>query len=157
MIAESTAVPAPQTDEAVEQPQKSGKHRVLVVEDEIPIADLLVILLERSGYEVEVATEGYDALRVALKFEPELILLDIMLPGIDGFEVTRQLRFGSKYAPYFRQTRILYLTAHQHILRQRFKALPDTPVSDWILKPFNPKELLEKVARVFADKEAGRA
>ena len=67
-------------------------HRVLVVDDEAPILELLTYNLEKAGYEVASAADGLKAVDVARRFLPDLVLLDIMMPGIDGVETCRRIR-----------------------------------------------------------------
>ena len=72
------------------------KIKILVVEDEAPIQELLQFNLERSKYRVKVVDSGEEALSVASKLQPDLILLDIMLPGADGLEVCKQLKNSAR-------------------------------------------------------------
>jgi DNA-binding response OmpR family regulator len=74
------------------QPLICGKNRVLVVDDNIDNADSLAILLRLGGHDVCLAHDGHAALQIALEFRPEIVLLDIGLPGMDGYEVARRLR-----------------------------------------------------------------
>src|SRR5262249_11536488 len=73
-------------------PTDSPSRRVLVVEDEPATADCLALLLRRWGHEANIAYDGPDALRVVATFQPAMVVLDIGLPGMDGFEVARRLR-----------------------------------------------------------------
>src|SRR5690606_20142892 len=86
LTAEST--PQPET----EAPARTIQRRILVVDDNIDVATSLMMVLEGSGHEIAVAHEGNEALQRAEEFEPELVLLDIGLPGMDGYEVARRLR-----------------------------------------------------------------
>src|ERR1041385_1484815 len=87
----------------------SGKpaHKVLVVDDEEAILELLKYNLEKSGFDVRTASDGQIAVDVAKKFHPELVLLDIMMPKMDGVEACRQLRAMPELANTF----IVFLTA----------------------------------------------
>ena len=67
-------------------------HKVLVVDDEEPILELLKYNLEKSGYQVETAADGLKAVELARRFVPDLVLLDIMMPGMDGVETCRRIR-----------------------------------------------------------------
>ena len=134
--------------------QAAHGHRVLVIENDVDTANLVVALLENAGYEVEIAPEGQYGLLLADTFEPELILLDVILPGMSGAEVTQVLRSAPQYAGRFRFTRIMYLADHCHIIQQRFHALPAIPISDYIFKPINAGELLDKVERALAAQES---
>src|SRR6266496_2167669 len=81
------------------------RTRVLVVDDEASITDLVATVLRYEGFEVEVAGNGWDALRKAQSFAPELVILDLMLPDHDGFEIHRRLRDRGVLAP------VIFLTA----------------------------------------------
>jgi len=136
---------------ASEAEAAAGPRRVLVVESDIDTADLVIALLENEGHKVEVATDGQYGLMLADSFEPHLILLALSLPGMSGYEVTQVLRNEPRYAQRFRHTRIFYLTSKDHMLQKRFHSLPGTPMSDYIFKPIDIPELLDKVARAFGD------
>jgi CheY-like chemotaxis protein len=123
-----------------------------VVESDIETADLIVALLENAGYIAEVAIDGQYGLLLADTFEPELILLGLSLPGMSGYDVTQILRTEPRYAQRFRHTRIFYITDKEQMLQKRFHSLPGTPMHDYIFKPIDIPELLDKVARVFGDK-----
>jgi len=127
-------------------------HRILVIESDIETADLMVALLENVGYSVEVAIDGQYGLLLVDSFEPDLILLGLSLPGMSGYDVTQILRTEPRYAQRFRQTRIFYITGKDQMVQKRFHSLPGTPMHDYIFKPIDIPELLDKVARVFGDK-----
>lgn len=113
--------------------------KVLLVDDEQDIVDLLKYNLEREGYAVSTALNGRDALRVARTERPDLIVLDIMMPGMDGVEVCNQLR----QLPEFKRTLITFLTARSEDYSQiaGFEAGAD----DYITKPVRPKVFVTKV------------
>jgi two-component system OmpR family response regulator len=111
--------------------------RVLVVEDETKLAELLRHRLRREGMGVDVASNGEEALVRATATEYDLILLDLMLPGIDGFGVCRSLRGHSIWAP------TLMLTARDGI-DDRVRGL-DSGADDYLVKPFSFDELLARV------------
>ena len=75
--------------------------RILIVEDEESIADLERDYLELSGFQVEVANDGETGLNKAMKEEFDLIILDLMLPGVDGFEICREVRESEEYADHY--------------------------------------------------------
>jgi DNA-binding response OmpR family regulator len=83
-------------------------RRILVVEDNIDGARTLAVLLQQEGHTVEYAINGYVALDIARKFRPEIVLLDIGLPGMDGFEVCKRL----KREPGLEATRVIAITAY---------------------------------------------
>lgn len=129
----------------------SGSHKILVVDADLERADQLVGLLENVGYAVEIATDGNYGLMLADKFEPEIILLAMEMPGMTGYEVTQTLRNEPRYAQRFRFTRIFYISDKAQMLSKRFDAFPGTPMSDYIFTPIDIPELLEKVARAFGE------
>jgi DNA-binding response OmpR family regulator len=110
--------------------------KILVVEDEISLQETLAYNLQRQGYEVQTAGNGLDALTTARSEQPDLILLDVMLPGIDGFEVCRILRQEM-------DTPILFLTAKDDIV-DRVVGL-EIGADDYIVKPFSMRELLARI------------
>lgn len=111
-------------------------EKILVVDDERPIADILKFNLERAGYQVETAYDGDQALQVALAELPDLIILDIMLPGKDGFEVCRQIRRRSTVP-------IIMLTAKE-AETDKIQGL-DEGADDYVTKPFSPGEVVARV------------
>ena len=116
-----------------------GAARILVVEDDLAIRALLTSLLERNGYEVTVATDGDAGLRAVAEHEPDVLLLDVGLPTIDGFEVTRRLRRN----PRSRTLPIIMLTARAS-LDDTVRGL-DAGADDFITKPFQATELLARI------------
>jgi two-component system response regulator MprA len=110
--------------------------QVLVVDDDPAVLSLLRRALVLAGYEVVVADTGEQALRLAAVQEPALVVLDVMLPGIDGFTVARRLRAGTS-AP------VLMLTAKDTV-PDRVAGL-DSGADDYLVKPFSVEELLARV------------
>ena len=109
---------------------------ILVVEDEKAIADILVFNLQREGYQTLEANNGADGLKLALEKSPDLILLDVMLPQMDGFEVCKKVRMSS-------QVPILMLTAREE---ETDKILGlELGADDYITKPFSMRELMARV------------
>lgn len=111
--------------------------RVLVVEDELRMAALLTRALEEEGYAVDLATTGPDGLWHATEFGYDAVLLDLMLPGMSGIEVCRQLRSARRWAP------ILMITARDAVA-DRVAGL-DAGADDYLVKPFSFDELNARV------------
>jgi DNA-binding response OmpR family regulator len=111
--------------------------RVLVVEDDDAIAQVLQRSLRLEGYEVRVAVDGETALEQAHGFLPDLVVLDLGLPGLDGIDVARRLRDGEDDVP------ILVLTARDAV-ESRVEGL-DAGADDYLVKPFERQELLARV------------
>lgn len=120
------------------------KQRILVVDDDKKINDLLRRSLSYEGYDVEVAYNGEEALRKALECDPQVVVLDVMMPGIDGYEVCRRLRAGGSVG-------ILMLTAKDEV-RDRVKGL-DHGADDYLVKPFSLDELLARVRALLRRRE----
>jgi DNA-binding response OmpR family regulator len=118
--------------------------RVLVVDDEPNILLSLEFLMQQAGFEVATATDGETALQRVAEQPPDLILLDISLPGLSGFEVLEQLRAQPEHA----RLPIIMLTAHgREVEREKGLALG---ADDYITKPFSTRQLVEKVQALLA-------
>ena len=113
--------------------------RVLVVDDERMVTEVVEQYLLREGYEVSMAADGIEAVRLAQEWAPDLVVLDLMLPGMDGFEVCRQLRRDS-------QVPIIMLTARGEE-SDRVVGL-ELGADDYIVKPFSPRELVARVKSI---------
>ncbi len=126
------------------------KIKILVVEDEAPIQELLQFNLERTKYRVKVVDSGEEALEAAAKYQPGLILLDIMLPGADGLEVCKRL----KADPTTRHIPIIMLTA----LCEEADIVTglELGADDYITKPFSPRVLLARVKAALRRIEAAK-
>ena len=130
--------------------QPSSGRTVLVVDDEPTIAEVVARYLERAGYETATAGDGLEALRLAADRRPDLIVLDVMLPGLGGLEVLRRLAEAD--GP---RTPVILLTAKGE-QADKLVGLRDG-ADDYVVKPFSPRELVARVdavlRRVFADRE----
>ena len=113
-----------------------GTVRVLVVDDERPLVDLVSRYLAREGYEVHGAFDGEEALRQAARLEPDVIVLDLMLPGIGGLEVARRVREDS-------DAYLVMLTAKTEEV-DRIVGLR-VGADDYVTKPFSPRELVARI------------
>lgn len=112
---------------------------ILVVDDEEPIQELLRFNLEKEGYLVCVAKDGQEALKHVENDQPDLLVLDLMLPGMDGLEVCRKLRSNSK----FQQIPIIMLTAKGEEIDKVLGL--ELGADDYMTKPFSPRELLARI------------
>lgn len=112
-------------------------ERILIIEDDQAILKLLQRGLGYEGYVVDVATDGRSGLHLAREHQVDLVILDLMLPGMDGLEVCHRLRTGNSNLP------ILILTAKDSV-QDRIQGL-DTGADDYMVKPFNLEELLARV------------
>jgi DNA-binding response OmpR family regulator len=115
------------------------KIKVLIVEDEKRIVDLIRLYLEREGYAISVASDGMEALSLFREHRPDLVILDLMLPGIDGLEVCRKIRQISTVP-------IIILTAKGE---ETDKVVGlSIGADDYVTKPFSPKELLARIRAI---------
>jgi two-component system, OmpR family, phosphate regulon response regulator PhoB len=126
----------------VEADVSSSETKVLVVEDEAAIRDMIAFALERAGMQVQLAADAQEALLSINRQRPDIILMDWMLPGVSGIELTRRLR----REPFTEDIPIIMLTA---------KVSEDDKVSgleagtdDYVVKPFSPRELLARIRAV---------
>lgn len=119
-----------------------SKEKILIVDDEQDLVKLIRYHLEKDDYKVISANNGEDALLLARKEEPELVILDLMLPGIDGLEVCKKLKMDQKLA----RTAIIMLTAkgEEADVTIGLKLGAD----DYMTKPFSPKELVARVQAI---------
>ena len=115
------------------------ERKVVVVEDDINIAELLRLYLEKDGFAVTVTHDGVEGLRAAEEQNPDLVMLDIMLPGMDGWQVCKRLRQTSKVP-------IIMLTAKGET-EDKVQGL-EMGADDYIVKPFEVKELLARIHAV---------
>ena len=122
-------------------PTRPG-HRVLVVEDEQDVAELIHYNLTREGYDVVLAANGADALKRAREIKPEVILLDIMVPQLNGWEVCRRL----KQDPETRAIPVIMVTGR---VEEGDKVLGfEMGADDYVTKPFSPRELVARIRAV---------
>ncbi|HVB59787.1 MAG: response regulator transcription factor [Ktedonobacteraceae bacterium] len=124
------------------------KAHILVVDDDPRITNLLRRVLAYEGYSVAIAASGNEALNRSLERPPDLIVLDIMLPGLDGMEVAQRLRAAGDNVP------ILMLTARDAV-EDRVKGL-ETGADDYLVKPFVPEELVARVMALLRRSQEGR-
>jgi DNA-binding response OmpR family regulator len=117
----------------------SGRQRILVVEDETNIASFVAMYLQKAGFEVGVASNGQEALAKAGSDSPSLIVLDLMLPDVDGIDVCRRVRMASDVP-------ILMLTARDDDVDKIIGL--EVGADDYLTKPFNPRELVARVKSI---------
>ena len=114
----------------------SAGYRALVVDDEVPLANVVASYLEREHFEVSVAHNGHDAVAMAREFDPDVVVLDLALPGIDGLEACRQLRtFSDAY--------VVMLTARDTEMDTIIGL--SVGADDYVTKPFSPRELVARI------------
>ncbi len=117
--------------------------RVVCVEDEPEMIDLVRLILGRKGYEVIGANGGIEGLETVRRERPDLVLLDLMMPDMDGWEVYQQI----KADPGLREIPVIVVTAKAQSI-DKVLGLHIAKVDDYITKPFGPQELLESVDKI---------
>ena len=115
------------------------KQKILIVDDDENIAELLSLYLAKECYDTKMVYDGESALKVYEEYEPNLILLDIMLPGIDGYQVCREVRAHSSIP-------IIMLSAKGEVFDKVLGL--ELGADDYIMKPFDPKEMVARVKAV---------
>ncbi|GAA0085316.1 response regulator transcription factor [Clostridium sp. CTA-7] len=121
-----------------------GKKNILVVEDEYSINDAITFALRKEGYDVRSVFNGKDALEKVKEFKPDLVLLDLMLPDIDGFDICKEIS---------KSTYVIMLTARGEII-DKILGL-ELGADDYIVKPFEIKEVLVRIKVIFRRNEKG--
>jgi len=126
------------------------KKRILCIEDEPEMIELIKVILEKKGFEVKGAVGGKEGLEKAKAEKPDLILLDLMMPEVDGWEVYRQLKSDEE----LKDIPVIVVTARAQSI-DKILGLHIAKVDDYITKPFGPNELVESINRVLGIKKAG--
>lgn len=124
---------------------------ILIVEDDEDIADLVAFNLERQGWKTTRAANGLEGLELVRSLRPDMAILDIMLPGMDGLEIFRAMKAGSMTEGI----PVLFLTARAQ-LEDRLAGL-QLGADDYMVKPFSPKELVLRVRNILSRSNAGAA
>lgn len=117
----------------------ASKQKILIVDDDANIAELISLYLTKECYEVQIVEDGEKALQIFDTFQPNLILLDLMLPGMDGYQVCREIRSRSN-------TPIIMLSAKGEIFDKVLGL--ELGADDYMIKPFDSKELVARVKAV---------
>jgi len=125
------------------------KNRILVVEDEPGLREGIKAILEKSDYEVILASDGKEGLDKARKEYPDLIILDLMMPKMDGYKVCRLLKFDSRY----KQIPIVIFTVRAE--KKDEKMAYNTGADAYITKTLEPKELLDKIEELLKKSSRG--
>lgn len=126
----------------------STKPKILLVDDEAPIRESLVPFLERSGFAVSVAVDGEDGLHEVSTFKPDFIVLDVLMPRMDGREMLRELRQNNNWTPVILLTQVGAST-------ERAMAIEEG-ADDYLNKPFDPHELVARIRSVLRRAQAGQ-
>jgi len=116
-----------------------ANKKILIVDDEAQLVDMVKMRLEANNYDVIVAYDGQEGLDKARKEKPDLIILDLMLPKMDGYKVCRMLKFDEKY----KSIPIIMFTARAQ--EEDEKVSMEVGANAYVTKPFEPKVLLDKI------------
>ena len=130
---------ASESEQANSQPKASRSEKILIVDDEASIRRILETRFKMFGYEIATASDGEEALDVFNKFNPDLVILDVMMPKMDGYGVTKEIRKNF-------DTPIIILTALGDV-SERITGL-ELGADDYVVKPFSPKELEARVKAI---------
>jgi DNA-binding response OmpR family regulator len=128
----------------MEQPSK----RVIYFEDDKDMVELVRIILGREGYQVEGVTEGQAGIKAVQQSSPDVVLLDLMLPDMDGWEIYRQLKHDQSTA----DIPVIVITAKAQSI-DKVLGLEIAKVDDYISKPFRPNELVDRVEEVLSGRK----
>ena len=124
-----------------------GKQKILIVDDDENIAELISLYLTKECFDTKMVYNGEDALAAFDTYQPNLILLDLMLPGIDGYQVCREIRAKSV-------TPIIMLSAKSEVFDKVLGL--ELGADDYIMKPFDAKEMVARVRAVLRRYQVGR-
>jgi len=123
-------------------------RKVVYIEDDPEMIDLVTLILNRRGFSVKGAHGGRQGLDMVLLEKPDLVLLDLMMPDMDGWDVYQQIKANGDT----RQTPVIIITAKSQTI-DKVLGLHIAKVDDYICKPFRPQELLDSIERVIHSKE----
>lgn len=121
----------------------TDRKKILCIEDETEMIDLMRLILERRGFDFVGAEGGQQGLELMRQEKPDLILLDLMMPGMDGWEVYQQIKVDEE----LKDTAVIVVTAKAQNI-DKVLGLHIAQVDDYITKPFGPQELLDSIYRV---------
>jgi two-component system, OmpR family, response regulator VicR len=127
----------------------SRKKRILYIEDEMEMLELTRIVLEREGYQMLAAVGGAQGIELVKREKPDLVLLDLMMPDVDGWEVYRQMKADKEVA----DIPVIIITARSQSI-DKVLGLKVAKVADYITKPFGPNDLINSVKRVLDSVDA---
>jgi DNA-binding response OmpR family regulator len=127
---------------------ESQAKRVVCIEDEPEMIDLVRLILGRKGFEVIGANGGVEGLEAVRREKPDLVLLDLMMPDMDGWEVYQQIKADEE----LRHIPVVVVTAKAQSI-DKVLGLHIAKVDDYITKPFGPQELLESITKILGEHE----
>lgn len=120
----------------------TGRKRILIADDNENIRDALAYLLEDEGFQLWIAKDGVDALQKVRDVHPDILLLDIMMPKMNGYDVCRAI----KSDPELKNTYIIMLTAKGQVAEQ--ERGKEVGANEYVVKPFSPREILVRIKKI---------
>jgi two-component system, OmpR family, response regulator VicR len=127
--------------------EQTGAKQILCIEDEPEMIDLIRLILGRRGFDVHGAAGGVEGIRLVREILPDLVLLDLMMPDMDGWEVYQQMKADAAT----RDIPVIVVTAKAQNI-DKVLGLHIAKVDDYIAKPFSPQELMDSVDKIFSQK-----
>jgi len=124
----------------------SKKNKIVYIEDDADMIDLVRVILEQNHFILYAAKDGYSGLDLVSQVEPDLILLDLMIPDLDGWEIYQRLRNNSA----MQHTPVIIITAKSQEI-DKILGLKIAKVNDYICKPFHPNDLVHRISSVLAE------
>ena len=124
--------------------------KILVVDDDLKIQMVIRIMLEKSGYEVKCVSSGLEAFQELDSYNPDLIMLDVMMPGMDGYEVCRKIKSNEKT----KEIPVIMLTALG--MGEDFEKALENGADWYIVKPFNSRQLLSRVSMLLKGEDTAQ-
>jgi DNA-binding response OmpR family regulator len=128
------------------------KNTVVCIEDEAEMIDLVKLILGRKGFDLTGAMGGREGLEAVRRIKPDLVLLDLMMPDMDGWEVYQQMKADEE----LKDIPVIVVTAKAQSI-DKVLGLHIAKVDDYVTKPFGPQELLQSVERVLSKKQEGES
>ena len=125
-----------------------ANERIIIVDDDVNILELFRDVLEGRGFAVEIFTRGWDALQQISRYQPDLVILDIMMPRVNGYEVCQIIKDN----PKTQHIPVIFLSALSH--QEALRKAAEGGVDDFILKPCTPERLIKHVERQLAKRQA---
>jgi DNA-binding response OmpR family regulator len=128
------------------------KNKVVCIEDEAEMIDLVKLILGRKGFDLTGAMGGREGLEAVRRIKPDLVLLDLMMPDMDGWEVYQQMKADEE----LKDIPVIVVTAKAQSI-DKVLGLHIAKVDDYVTKPFGPQELLQSVERVLSKRQEGES